>query len=695
MSDRSKHMTIIFGIIFCLVLLCFLVVLWGIIDLQYIHKTPYINYAEQQLNNVCTLHAKRGNIYDSEGRLVAANISRYRLIWDTSLPALQKGGDTVFTDHINEICEGLSQIIGDSTASYYQMHMRKGLREKKPHFIISYTRVTHKQLEEINKLPLFRLGQYTGGTYVEENNSRENPFGVSAYRTIGRTYTESNRGNCGLEMQYDSILRGTDGKGLRQKVAHITMPIPIEKPVQGKDIVTTLDMEMQDIVESSLKTRLDTTHAQWACCILMEVSTGEIKAMSNLTRQNDGSYSETMNYAVSRVEPGSTFKTVALMAALDDKKTTLDQRWDAEGGRWVYRDPAHPITDSHAMWGLTTRQGLAASSNIVLAKIITRAYEGRAKNFVKKLDEMGICENIGIEIPGATPPRIDIPKDAETMARMSFGYSVELPPVYTLMFYNAIANNGQMIAPFLVKEIQENGKPIETHKAKVIRQKLCSESTLKDIQTCLQSVVWDSIGTASCRPWSRKAQSKRVHIAGKTGTARILQSGHYLTQHRISFCGYFPMENPKYTCICVMQAPTNPGYDAGIDCGGTVRVIAERIMSYKGDQPIDSIITQDTNPMIKSGQYKALETAAEGSCINLQPCQGEWAKANDQMEARSLPIRNDIVPRVIGMGAKDAVFAIEKTGMIARIYGTGTVKNQSVPAGSKPKPGETIYLTLE
>ena len=325
-------------------------------------------------------------------------------------------------------------------------------------------------------------------------------------------------------------------------------------------------------------------HAKWGCAILMETKTGYIRAIANLDRDPQSEdYFEAQNHAVQRVEPGSTFKTIALVAALDDDKIAIDDTVSVSRQPWQYFSVKH--TDAHPMDTLlTVRSALAVSSNIALAKLITRSYEGSAKKFVRRIERMGLMDSVYCEIPGADKVRIDIPRDTVTLSKMSYGYSVELSPMQILMFYNAIANGGRMMRPMLVTAIRRNGETVRSFRPEVVKSSICSSRTLRDIQSALHDVVWDShLGTAAAKPWSRKAQSNLVAIAGKTGTAQLIMPGHGYSagHHRMTFVGYFPEDNPQYTCICMIEDPQFP-YDAGMDCGSVVRIIAEKTMAYTG-----------------------------------------------------------------------------------------------------------------
>ena len=590
MSESLKNMVIRFAIIFILIALMFVGILVKIFCIQTFERDKWMKIAERQVKTNQVIPPTRGKIMDEQGNLLAASLPKYNVYMDTRVEALHLGGDTLFYHYVDSIAEGLSRILGDRTPAEYRHAMIAAFRGKTPKerdFRICRTRVNYVQKREIQQLPLVRRGYYKSGFHFEEVHQRTNPYGSLAKRTIGSIYGEGGVGNSGLEKAYESYLRGKEGISTRQRVAGHMENIPVKEAVDGYDIVTTFDANLLDICEKALRSRLELTQADWGCCILMETHSGEIKAMCNLDRAQDGQYYELMNHAVTRVEPGSTFKTIALMAALDDGKVELYDTVKVYRRGWDYGAAHH--TDAHPKDTIyTLRSALAVSSNIALAKIITESYEKDAEKFINKLRRMGICDSVKCEIPGASNPRIEMPAkgDLVTLSKMSYGYSVELSPLQILTFYNGIANNGKMIRPYMVKAIQRDGEDIKTFTTETIKSSLCRKQTLEDIRLALHDVVWDNhLGTASVNPWGRcKAQSNLVHVAGKTGTAQLFEHGRYRNnRHRMTFVGYFPEEAPEYTCICMINGPHNSGaYDAGMDCGTVVRQIAEKTMAYAG-----------------------------------------------------------------------------------------------------------------
>ena len=585
MSENLKNTIFRFAIVFVLIALMFVVVFARIIVLQTVQREKWMGVAEQE-NNYKPIKALRGSIYDCNGQLLATSVPQYRIYLDTRVQALRLNNGAVFWEYVDSIADGLSRIVGDQSKEEYRNRMISSYHShnnKGSYLRLTNERISYTQLKEIKKLPLLGGGVYKSGFQEEDLNSRVKPFKSLGGRTIGNIYTVSGEAKSGLELRYDSYLRGEDGTSVRQRVAGRLERIPLVEAKNGCDLHTTLDANLMDICESSLRKRLEHTKAEWGSVVLMDVQTGEIKAMSNLDRLVNGSYEEVANHAVVRMEPGSTFKTISLMAALDDGKVAMDDSIRVEKEGWIYYDAK--ILDAHPRDTIySIRQAMAASSNIALAKLITSSYDGSAKKFVKKLHGMGLCDSVDYTIPGATQALITVPNDTVTIAKMAYGYSVELSPLQILMVYNGIANNGKVMKPLFVKEIRQNGEVIESFESSVINKGMCDASTLRGIRECLHDVVWDNeFGTASLTPWkTRKAQSDLVAIAGKTGTAQIHEKGYTNRRHRMSFVGYFPEDNPQYSCICVIHAPQG-AYDSGLDCGIVVRQIAEKTMAYSGE----------------------------------------------------------------------------------------------------------------
>ena len=583
MSDEQRNTIWRFAIIFAFILLGFGAVIGKIIYIQSVERNEWLKVAEKQVPTHRPIRATRGNILDCNGQLLASSMPQYYMYMDTRVPALHEKNGKLFNAHIDSLSRDLATIVGEHSQAEYRQRITTAYNRGEKRLKVCDHRINYLQRRALEQNSLIKKGKYKSGILFEDQHRRIKPFGILASRTIGGIYGEDGVGNSGLEKGFDTQLRGKDGMSSIQRIGGRNEQVTVTEAEDGMDVVTTIDANLQDIVENALLTKVREKSAKWGCCILMETQTGYIRAIANLDRSGEGGYYEAQNHAVQRVEPGSTFKTIALVAAIDDGKIEIDDTVKVTRQPWQYFSAKH--TDAHPMDTLlTVRSSLAVSSNIALAKLITRSYEGSAKKFVRRIERMGLTDSVYCEIPGAEKARVDVPRDTVTLSKMSYGYSVELSPMQILMFYNAIANNGKMMRPMLVTSICRDGEDIKTYHPETVKSSICSKRTLHDIQGALHDVVWDNhLGTAAAKPWSRKAQSDLVSIAGKTGTAQLIIPGHgYSGKHpRMTFVGYFPEENPRYTCICMIEDPQFP-YDAGMDCGSTVRVIAERTMAYTG-----------------------------------------------------------------------------------------------------------------
>ena len=586
MSDEQRNTVLRFAVIFTMITLGFVAVLVKIVYVQTVEREEWMKVAERQVPSNRNIPATRGNILDCNGQLLASSMPQYYMYMDTRVEALHQNNGKLFHEHIDTLSADLARIVGDRSAAEYKARITQAYHKREKRLRVCEHRINYLQRRELEQNPLIRKGKYKSGVLFDDQHRRIKPFGILASRTIGGIYGEGGSGNSGLEKGFDEELRGKDGLSSIQRIGGRNESVTIKEAEDGMDVITTIDANLQDVVENALMAKLKERHAQWGCCMLMETQTGYIRAIANLDRASDGeSYFEAQNHAVQRVEPGSTFKTIALVAALDDGKIQIDDTVSISKKPWVYMRKSK-LTDAHPMdTMLTVRSALAVSSNIALAKLITRSYEGSARKFVQRIERMGLCDSLYCEIPGAEKARIDVPRDTVTLSKMSYGYSVELSPMQIMMFYNAIANNGRMVRPMLVTEIRNEGETVRSFRTETVRSSICSRSTLEDIRGALHDVVWDNhLGTAAhTLAWAWKAQSPIVPIAGKTGTAQLIIPGHGYSgrHHRMTFVGYFPEDNPRYTCICMIEDPQYP-YDAGMDCGSTVRVIAEKTMAYTG-----------------------------------------------------------------------------------------------------------------
>ncbi len=585
MGDKQRNTIVRFAVIFIIIAIGFLGVLAKIILIQTKERDQWLAIAEGQVRNDQIVPATRGNILDCEGKLLCSSMPQFVLYMDAAVPALSLHHDSLFNLYIDTLSTDLSRVIGDHSSTYYKNLITTAHRRGQHNLRLSKKRINYLQRKELEQNPLISRGQNYSGIIFQEVKQRMRLLGPLATRTLGSINNETGHGTTGLEKKYDEYLCGKDGMSVRQRVGDRYENVTVIEAEDGYDIVTTIDAELQDIVSETLKSRLERVEGDWGCCVLMETQTGHIKAIANLDKLPSGAYGEYINHAVTMVEPGSTFKTVALMAAMEDHRVGIYDTVSVTKAPWQYFSVTH--TDAHPKDTIyTVRSALAVSSNIALAKIITRAYEGSANRFVNKVLKLGIADSVASDIPGAQTALIKVPNDTVTISKMSYGYSVMVTPMQLLMFYNAIANDGRMIRPMLVTDIKDGDEVIKHFDTEVVKRSIARSSTIDAIKLGLHDVVWDNhLGTASVRMWNGKvvdykAQSELVHIAGKTGTAQILENGRYSgRKHRMTFVGYFPEENPQYTCICMINHPKVWGYDAGYDCGGVVRIIAEKTIA--------------------------------------------------------------------------------------------------------------------
>lgn len=584
MSDKQRHTILFFGSFFCAILVCFLLVWIQIVRIQTVERAEWEEWSKGQVVENDTIPAERGNILDRNGRLLACSSPTYTIRFDGRVEPLHSGKDTLFRRHIDTFAAELEQIVGQRTAAEYKEILTKAHRDSVLVKLTTQT-ITYTQMTRLRETYFVKLGKNTSGIIFESRPTRIRQFNKLAEHTIGNISAQSGHGRIGLEAAFDRELSGTPGLADRIRSGGESVYKPIREPIPGMDIVTTLDINLQDIVESRLESLLRHNDGERGCAILMEVHTGKIVALANLERgkRDQDDYFESDDIALRRFEPGSTFKTIALTAALDEGRMRFSDTVSVTKKPWVYNKLTHK--DAHKIDTiLTARSAIAASSNIALAKYIVRAYNGEAAPFVKRVKEFGF-ENLSLrEIPGEkalllVPDR----SDRATIAKMGYGYYVELTPIQTVSFYNAIANGGRLLEPYLVEEVRHHGETIRRFGPKVLNERIASRKTLDSIRVALHDVVWDNhLGTASRNYFGPKAQSHLVHIAGKTGTAQMREHKYHEDYHRITFVGYFPEEDPLYTCLVYIEdskVDRNKYYDSGRDCGGAVRDIAERVIA--------------------------------------------------------------------------------------------------------------------
>ena len=697
----------------------FVVLVMTLIGIAIIVKGALIMFAERQywqdvadrfVKENVTVKPNRGNILSADGKLMASSLPEYRIYMDFKAGGEEK--DSLLMLHINEICEGLHNIFPDKSAAEFKRHLLKGRKKGSRNYLIYPRRISYIQYKEAKKLPVFNLNKYRGGFHELAYNQRKKPFGSLAARTLGDLYADTAQGaKNGIELAFDSLLKGQDGITHRQKVMNKYLNIIDKAPVDGCDIVSTIDVGMQDICEKALVDKLKEINASVGVAVLMEVQAGEVRAIVNMMKAGDGNYYEMRNNAISdMLEPGSTFKTASIMVALEDGKITPDTEVDTGNGIMpMYGRQMKDHNWHRGGYGkIDVTRILEVSSNIGVSYLIDKYYKDDPQKFVDGLKRMSIDQPLHLQISGEGKPNIRGPKEKyfakTTLPWMSIGYETQVPPMNILTFYNAIANNGVMVRPKFVKAAVKNGEVVEEYPTEIINPKICSDRTLSQIRTILERVV--SHGLA------KPAGSKQFPVAGKTGTAQISQGAAGYKSGRVnylvSFCGYFPADNPKYSCIVSIQKPGLPA-SGGLMAGSVFGKIAERVyakdLRYELKNAIDS--TTNVIPAVKAGEMKEALYVLDELNVPVQR-EGEWngstvwghpseSPTAVLLNAGSTDLQkkeDNRVPNVIGMGAKDAVFLLEEKGLRVRLSGVGKVRRQSLPHGSHFTKGQTVLLTL-
>ena len=680
--------------------LVLLIIFVRLIFIVYVEGDKWRGLIDDQIITNIHIEGNRGAIYSSDHELMAITAPMFYLGIDFKSDAMIKDNYKTFHHHLDSLALQMSQYFGDRTKEQYKAHIKNGLKKKSRGYRLTSKRLTYLDLQNVKQFRYFQLPKSMHGMTTEERSTRLKPFGSLASRTIGDIYGADNRGGKnGLELQYDSLLRGKAGEGYKQKMGRNFIVRPIVEPEDGMDIITTLDLKMQDVVEKALVDELRHVHADRGSAVLMEVSTGEIKAIANMSLLHDSTYAETQNFAVNDMsEPGSTIKVPSIMVALEEGVVTPDDTVDVGIGLYMYKGGA--MKDHNYGKGgygrISVAQSVWYSSNIGVAKTILRRFEDRPEVFIEGMKRMGVDYPINVEIPGAANPHIKSPSDKSwsrlTLPWTSFGYESRIPPISMLNFYNAIANDGTMVRPHFTKCIMKDEEVIEEFDTEVLIEQICSEKTLTQIRQMLRGVVTD--GTA------RNVDSPVVPIAGKTGTAVLTHGG--TRSHQLTFCGYFPADDPIYSCIVVVRHPRGVYPSAGAISGKVFRNIAERIMSteerYSLDQlELDSALT--LTPRVKGGYEPDIVALLDELDIayDARHDDAQWVKTDrkgDTIELSSLTLIDNLAPSVAGMGAKDATYLLEHIGLHVKIVGSGRVYRQSIRPGARIKKGQTITLTL-
>lgn len=696
MDSRKSILTrvyLVYGFMFVISL----AIIGKILYIQLVEGEMWKAKAEKLSLKYFTIEPNRGNIYDVNGEMLATSVPLFEVRMDAASPLIP---DSVFDNYVDSLSIKLASYFKDKTRGQYKTLLVNG-RKSKNRYLLIKRKANFDQLKAIRTFPIFRIGKNSGGLITIVQNKRVYPYDKLGYRTLG-WFKEGNSNNVGIESSFNAEMQGIAGTRLYQRIPDGNWR-PMNRgnevdPVSGADIYTTIDINIQDVAEEALLQQLEINQADHGCAILMEVKTGEIRAIANLGRTKSGTYEELYNYAIGEsTEPGSTFKLFSLLAGFEDKKVKLTDIVDVTGG--ITQFGKRTMKDSHLGGGvMTVQQAFEKSSNVGISKVIYKAYASNPQAFVDRLHSFSVNKRAGLEIKGEGKPQILGTKDGlwsnSSLPWMSIGYEVALTPLQILTFYNAVANGGVMVKPHFVKEIRMAGLPVKTFETQVINPKIASKESIAMAKIMLEAVVDHGTGSVLKNPIYK--------VAGKTGTAQLAQNsgGYNKTNYKGSFVGYFPADNPKYSCIVVINNPTTGGYYGGVISAPVFREIADRIYATDpevGINWVDTTLTTRSNPLL-AGNSRDISYLTKWLGYPMgNPISSEWInQVSDSTGTRfaSVAFSEQSVPSVIGMGASDAVFRLEKLGLKVQITGVGPVKQQSVPAGSKLLPGTPVLLSL-
>ncbi len=698
-QNNKRHILMRYGIVVGIMLLFSVAISWKLFKTTVVQAAEWNKKADQVLTETVPIEPERGKLLADDGSVLAADLQYYVLRIDWFTDGIKT--DTLMKD-IGPLCDSLAAFDSSMDAAQWKRKLlqdRKdildaaknpapGKKARKNRAYKLFPRMlTHKEYERVRQFPFLRRAKNKNGFYCEKHSRRMKPFGGMAARSIGNvgedSLSSSIHGRSGLEMALDSLLYGKPGVAQSTQLTNGIVRAESVPAVKGYDITTTINVQLQDIVENELNEMCLETGAEWGTCVLMEVATGEIKAISNLERnKTTGEYVEGVNHAVLGYEPGSVVKTISMMVALEDGIISNIEEPIATGSTWTYAG-GNPITDSHGGATRTPRQIIETSSNIGMAKIIVRKYGDNPMGFQKRLEEMGFLEPFHSGIAGEQVPwfqNAEIKNGGRvTLSRQAFGYGSRIPPLCTLAMYNAIANDGKYVRPHLFKKLSREGEPDSIIPVTYIRKQVCSPENARKLRIMLHDVVWGAHGTA--RHW---VQDDKVEIAGKTGTAFDVAGGKYSGKKRLAFCGFFPYENPKYSCIVLMM---NANVGAGASSGLTMKNIALKMYAH-------GLLGETPNYVEKPKDAKNYPT--------LFASMGDYATNNIKrglgIQAPHTYVRpkqvEKGVPNVIGLSVREAIKILEDAGLSVSFTGSGMVTGQSLAAGSHYARGQRINLRL-
>ncbi|MCU0418144.1 MAG: transpeptidase family protein [Cyclobacteriaceae bacterium] len=663
---------------------------------QVVEGDKWAKMAEEIMFDFKTVKATRGNIYSDNGSLLATSLPFYKVAMDPTLPKKE-----VFDKGVDSLALMLARHYQDRSKQDYKEMLIDARATGKQYLIINRKQINYQTKKEMSSWPIFREGRYKGGVIFEKMDVRYRPFSNLSRRTVG--FVNEDEKGAGLEYSFNEALGGQNGEALFQKIAGGTWKPVFDansiKAVNGMDIQTTIDINLQDVAETSLHRHMQQHDADEGTVVVMEVKTGHVKAISNLTRDGKGNYSEKFNHAVGgSMEPGSTLKLVTLMALLEDTNIELGDSIKTGNGEYTFYN--RKVKDHHegGFGTVTIQQSFELSSNVAMAKLVDKHFGLKPDKFMNHLDRLKLTKPLGLQITGEVFPKIPRPGEKSwsgiSLPWMSYGYGLEMSPLHTLTLYNAVANGGEMIKPIFVTSIMKADKPVQTFETETINGRICSTKTLNKLRLLLEGVV--DHGTA------KNLKDAHYRIAGKTGTAQILEDGRYTKKYITSFVGYFPAHAPKYSAIVVVKNPKGWQQYGNNVAGPVFKEIADNI--YARDLQLHTAMEKKTVlesgvfPTIRAGKQDELTLLTNELGVSTHSTtEEEWVRAvktGNAVTWKKNEIIRGLVPDVNGMTFRDALYLLEKAGLRVVYQGKGRVAEQSLTPGTRFSKGSTIYVKL-
>jgi cell division protein FtsI (penicillin-binding protein 3) len=691
------------GIVYIAIALLAVALVVRILILQYVQHGKWADMSEKYVYKTSEIAANRGDILADDGRLLASSLPYYTIYMDTRSSGMSSA---TWSNGINGLSEGLSRLLGEQSAGGWKAVITQARIKGDRYFLIK-RKVDYETLKKLKELPIFREGQFRGGMVAQAENRRILPNNDLAARTIGYLNLGSEGNEVGVEGAFDKELAGKSGVAVKQRLIGGDWIIVEDgssvDSKDGNDVVTTIDIDLQDVASTALLNQLRKHEAHHGCAILMEVKTGDIKAIANLELGNDGGYHETYNYALGEsTEPGSTFKLPALMAALEDGVIDTGDIVDTGTGSVKFYNKVIRDTKEDGNGKISVKQVFEKSSNVGMSKIIYENYKDRPKDFVNRLYAMKLNQKLGLQLQGEGEPLIRYPGDklwsGLSLPMMSHGYEVQMTPLQMLTFYNAVANSGKMMKPRFVTSVMRNGTTIKKYEPEVIINSIASRSTIRKAKSMMEGVV--EYGTAT------NLKNANYRIAGKTGTAQIAKDNQGYRQgarisYQASFVGYFPAENPLYSCMVVVNAPSNGVYYGNIVAGSVFKEISDRVYATRFFRDYRAENTKDVKPSVPeagNGYRDDIdEVLGTFDVLYMRTSSDEWVstrESGDTIRLSSVKLKEGLVPDVRGMSLRDAFYLLENSGLRVKYNGKGRVLRQSPEHGSRYFEGSVVSLEM-